>query len=131
MPFSRNDNFRIIIRLGLKISDYEIVSNKINKLELISELIVGKIQEILEKLDELDRQLTEVCATPNFAIIQADVLTYGEKQKPYGILMEMLRNTQILGDLIEINPNLSLINDQLALVGAPPINTIVGTINRS
>lgn len=131
MPFSRGDIFKIIIRLGLNITDYQIVSGKINQLELISELIVGKIQEILENLDALDKQLSEVCSTPNFAIIQADVLQYGNKQKPYGILMEMLRLTQILGKLIGIEPNLSLINEQLALVDAPQINNVIGHITRS
>lgn len=131
MAFSRNDIFRMITRLGLKISDYDFVFNKMQELEGKSEIVVNNIITILDKLDTLDKLLSDTLSTPNFAIVEADVLRYDSKGKPYGILMEMLRISQQLGNLIGIEPNLSLINEQLSLVDAPSINNIVGSITRS
>lgn len=131
MAFSRNDIIRLLLRLGLSTTHWAMVSAKMDELEQLSEIVISNVLAKLDKLETLDKQLSEVLATPNFAIVSADVLEYGAKQKPYGILMEMLRVTQELGNLINITPNPSLINEQLALVDAPPTGNIVGGITRN
>lgn len=131
MAFSRNDIVRLLLRLGLPTSEWSTVTSKVEELEKLSEIVVSNALNYLDQLDALEKLLSSVLATPNFAITSADVLAYGEKQKPYGILMEMLRITHQLGLLIEIKPNLSSINEQLALIDAPQTINVVGQTTRN
>lgn len=130
--FSRSDIIKVIIRLGLSSDEFGTVAKKLEALQRESELIILKIQEDLAKLDELEIKLSENAASPNFAIIKADVLEYDAKQKTYGIITEMLRVSQRLANLTGIKGNFSHLDEQLELLGANPVQChIVGRTTRS
>lgn len=131
--FSRSDIVSIVIRLGLSSDEFGTVAKKLEVLQRESELIILKIQEDLAKLDELEIKLSENAASPNFAIIKADVLQYDVNKKTYGIITEMLRVSQRLANLMGIKGNFSQLDEQLELLGANPVLQcpIVGRTTRS
>ncbi|MFM6401826.1 MAG: hypothetical protein ACKPFF_34545 [Planktothrix sp.] len=130
--FSRLDIVKIVLRLGLPSSEFGMVARKAETLQRESEIIIQQIQDDLVKLDELEIKLNETASSQNFAIIKADVLEYGEKQKTYGILTEMLRISQRIAQMMSIKGNFSQIDEQLDLLGATPVQSgIVGRIIRS
>ncbi len=130
--FSRLDIVKIVLRLGLPSSEFGMVARKAEALQRESEIIIQQIQDDLVKLAELEIKLNETASSQNFAIIKADVLEYGEKQKTYGILAEMLRISQRIAQMMGIKGNFSQIDEQLALLGATPVQSgIVGRTIRS
>lgn len=130
--FSRQDIVKIVLRLGLPSSEFGMVARKAESLQRESEIIIQQIQDDLIKLDELEIKLNEIASSQNFAIIKADVLEYDSKGKTYGILTEMLRLSQRIAQMMDIEGNFSQIDEQLALLGATPVqSSIVGRTLRS
>lgn len=130
--FSREEIVKIVDRLGLPGSQFEFVSKKANLTSQRSAFITERVKHDLIELDRLEQILNETAATANFAIVKADVLVYAERQKTYGILSEILRVSRRVAQMLEITANFSYLEEQLALLGAPPTSSkIVGRTSRS
>jgi hypothetical protein len=132
MIFKNDDIVKVIMRLGLSKNDFDMVSKKLDVISVSSLALCEKVLNDIERLDELEKSLTETAGSQNYAIIKADVLQYGEKQKTYGILSEMLRISQRLSLLLDIKGDFSQLNEQLSLSGATPLfSGVIGRTSRS
>lgn len=132
MSFTINDTVSVMKRLNLKQSQFDFVNSKLLHVSRKSEILWQEIKTDLKTLDDLEVQLNKTAGTQNFALIRADVLQYAERQKTYGILTETLRISQRVANLLDIEGDFSIINDQLALLGALPLSSgIVGRTSRS
>lgn len=117
---SLEDQYRICDRLYLAPTpeNLTLIKNKCAERDRQSDFFRNQLVSILTLLDELNQNFLREANTPNFALVKAAVLGYAEKQRVLGILVLLRHNTSKLGLVLDINPNLELIDDILQSIDA-------------
>jgi hypothetical protein len=119
MPFATGDNIRIMSALRLTANDLTAIDSAMAIAEP-SKPLLTKIQSLLTEIEETEELLKVELNNPNFALVQADVLTWqGDGSRGLGYNMTLYKLIKQLGSLLNLTPNLSMEEAILVKAGIP------------
>lgn len=132
MPFSREEAAQILDLLQLPPSQFHLVQTALEKLEQQSEFFVGAVRQIVTDLKANQKNYLEQTGSPNFGIVQADVLSYEVKSKILGILLQSYTLIKKLATYLEITPNIEALEGNFRALGGklPTAPHYLGKLNR-
>lgn len=109
------DTARVLRYLGLLATQKDEVSEKLSGLERDLPDLIDVVTSNLDRLDELDAILSNELGTANFALIKADVLSWQSDRRVVGIATEYVRKAREIARLIDLEPDLSNIENALSI----------------
>ena len=116
MPFIPEDTYAALEYLDLAPDQDNAVSAALSSLEARSENFVVEVQQILEQIGVVDATFFVETGSTNFALKQADVLVYEQKQRIVGLLMQKMGLVKRLGKLLSIAPDLEYLEQFLKML---------------
>jgi hypothetical protein len=127
------DLMRIVKYLGYSPIDIAQVRSQMRWLEELSGDFVERAREILDNLDIIDNAISTEFGSPNYALLQADVLKYAQDGRAKGMLLRKWELVRSLGQILDLFPNLIPLEDTMEAIGIelPRCQPITATLESS